>query len=576
MAAEAYYHCSVASVSRAGGRSIVAAAAYRSGEKLIDESTGLVHDYTRRQGVLEAFLVLPAHAPAWAHDRERLWNEATRAEPRANGRFATELELALPHELDAAQRRKLAETFARDLADRYGVAVDVALHVPGTGRDHRNHHAHVLVSHRELGAEGFGEVAHKHSVRKKIKGQYREVEVAGIAALTTDVSRLRLEWANAVNAAYREAGLDLRTDHRSHRDRGIEREPTQHLGPAAAGMERRGERSERGDVNRDIHAHNAERERLNREAGQVTAEIIDLAAERAKRAMTGRPPEEFEQGAEPTPRGENAPAAPAALRPRRSAEEVLADVTARQAVFTWRDLDRQLAKEIADPKQRALATDELLRRDEVIGLRETVTAPVTHYTTRTVLDAERALLRDTAALAEQTRHGVRTANVDRALEANRLNGEQAEAVRHATGGSGFAIIAGEAGTGKSRTLGAIREAYEADGYRVTGLSWTNSVVQDMRRDGFGNASTIASEMKRLETGSQVWTRKDVLVVDEAAMLTTRHLGEVVGKARAVGAKVILAGDHRQLSSIERGGMFEPLSADSSGGRAAHGAAGAGS
>jgi ATP-dependent exoDNAse (exonuclease V) alpha subunit len=521
MAASAYYHCSVDGVSRGKGRSIVAAAAYRSGEKLIDESTGLVHDYTRRQGVLEAFLVLPSNAPAWANNRERLWNEATRAEPRANGRFATELELALPHELDAAQRRKLAETFARDLADRYGVAVDVALHVPGTGRDHRNHHAHVLVSHRELGAEGFGKIAHKHSVRKKIRGEYRDVEVVGIAALPSDVSRLRLEWANAVNAAYREAGLDLQVDHRSHRDRGIEREPTQHLGPAAAGMERRGAQSERGDVNREIHAHNAERERLNREAGQVTAEIIDLAAERAKRAMTGRPPEEFEQAAEPTQRGENAPAAPAApAAPRRSAEEVLADVTARQAVFTWRDLDRQLAKEIADPKQRALATDELLRRAEVIGLRETVTAPVTHYTTRTVLDAERALLRDTAALAEQNRHGVRTANVVRALEANRLNGEQAEAVRHAAGGSGFAVIAGEAGTGKSRTLGAIREAYEADGYRVTGLSWTNSVVQDMRRDGFGNASTIASEMKRLETGSQVWTRKDVLVVDEAAMPAT--------------------------------------------------------
>jgi hypothetical protein len=79
--------------------------------------------------------------------------------------------------------------------------------------------------------------------------------------LTTDVARLRLQWANAVNAAYREAGLDLRTDHRSHRDRGLEDEPTQHLGPSAAGMERRGESSERGEINRDIAARNAERER---------------------------------------------------------------------------------------------------------------------------------------------------------------------------------------------------------------------------------------------------------------------------------------------------------------------------
>jgi hypothetical protein len=68
-------------------------------------------------------------------------------------------------------------------------------------------------------ASDYREVAAAHP---QIKGQYREVEVAGIAALTTDVAQLRLQWANAVNAAYREAGLDLWADHRSHRDRGLE------------------------------------------------------------------------------------------------------------------------------------------------------------------------------------------------------------------------------------------------------------------------------------------------------------------------------------------------------------------
>lgn len=546
MGAAAYYHCSVDSVSRARGRSIIAAAAYRAGEKLIEDSTGVVHDYTRRKGVLETFVVVPNGAPAWAMNRERLWNEASRAEPRANGRIATELELGLPHELNAKQRRALAEKFARDLAEQHGVAVDVALHVPGEGRDHRNHHAHLLVSQRVLGPGGFGEVAHKHRVWKKIKGHYREVEVAGIAALTTDVARLRLQWANAVNAAYREAGLDLRTDHRSHRDRGLEVEPTQHLGPSAAGMERRGEPSERGDLNREIAARNAERERLKTEAGRVSAEIIDLAAERAKRAAgTGRA-------------GGASAQEPQSPQPRRSPGEVLEQLTARQAVFTWRDVNRQLGKEIADPAASALATDEILRGAEVIGLRETAADPVTHYTTRPVLDAERAVLRDAAALSVHAGHGVHASRADR--HARGLNAEQAQALRHATGPAGFAIIAGEAGTGKSRTLGAIREAYEADGYRVIGMSWTNGVVQDMRQDGFAHASTIASEMKRLEAGTQVWTRKDVLIVDEAAMLATQHLAGVFSKARQAGAKVIIAGDDRQLPSIERGGMFEPLCA----------------
>ena len=200
-------------------------------------------------------------------------------------------------------------------------------------------------------------------------------------------------------------------------------------------------------------------------------------------------------------------------------------------------MNRQLAKEIADPTASALATDEILRGAEVIGLRETAADPVTHYTTRAVLDAERAVLRDAAALAAHAGHGLHAARADR--HASGLNAEQAAALRHATGPAGFAIIAGEAGTGKSRTLGAIREAYEADGYRVIGMSWTNGVVQDMRQDGFEHASTIASEMKRLEAGTQVWTRRDVLIVDEAAMLATQHLAGVFGKAQAGGRQ----GDH---------------------------------
>jgi hypothetical protein len=152
-------------------------------------------------------------------------------------------------------------------------------------------------------------------------------------------------------------GLDLWADHRSHRDRGLEIEPTEHLGPSAAGMERRGERSERGDINRDIQARNVERERLNREAGQITAEIIDLASERAKRA---RP--------EPTPaEAADQAGGQGTDRPRRSAEEVLAAITGRQAAFTWRGLNRQLAKEIADPTLCALATDELCQRQPEIA-----------------------------------------------------------------------------------------------------------------------------------------------------------------------------------------------------------------
>ena len=120
------------------------------------------------------------------------------------------------------------------------------------------------------------------------------------------------------------------------------------------------------------------------------------------------------------------------------------------------------------------------------------------------------------------------------------------------------MIVGEAGTGKSTTLAAIRDGYEMAGYRVVGMSWTNSVVQDLQDDGFNEAYTIE---KGISLYSKNWDRKTVLMVDEAAMLSNSAITGLLEKARDAGAKVILTGDDKQLSSIERGGMFTALKAE---------------
>jgi MobA/MobL family protein len=286
MSAAGFYHCSVKGVGRTAGRSVVAAAAYRSGERLNDDITGTVADYRARGGVKETFILAPDHAPAWTHDREQLWNQAERAEARANGRLATEFELALPHELTDAHRKELLIDYLRPIVERHGVAVDVAIHEPGEGKDHRNIHAHVLITHRELGAEGFGEIANRRTITKKVKGQQKEIEIAGIAATISNVTSIRQGWEQATNRAYERAGLDIRVDHRSHAERGIGQEPTKHLGPKVIEMEARGEVTERGAANRDIAKRNAEQQKvaaLEVEERKLTAEIIDLKAERAIR-----------------------------------------------------------------------------------------------------------------------------------------------------------------------------------------------------------------------------------------------------------------------------------------------------
>src|ERR1700712_5203802 len=119
-------------------------------------------------------------------------------------------------------------------------------------------------------------------------------------------------------------------------------------------------------------------------------------------------------------------------------------------------------------------------------------------------------------------------------------------------------VAGGAGTGKSYTLAAVREAHETAGYRVVGLAPTNAVAQDLKGDGFTEAGTVHAALFGIKNGRTSWDRRTVLVVDEAAMLDSRVTGEVLAGARGAGAKGTPSGADRQLASIERGGLFTEL------------------
>src|ERR1035438_4312228 len=246
-----WYHCSVKPVSRSAGRSVVAAAAYRLGERLEDERYATVQDYTRRRGVEATFTVAPSDAPEWAHNPESLWNAAERAETRKNSTLAREVELALPSLLTPEERQRITEKFAAELVERYHVAVSVAIHAPGRQGDDRNYHAHILFTTREMLPDGLGKKTRVLDDRK---------------TGPQEVLKLRELAADIINESLAAVNADIRVDHRSFKDRGIEREPTRHLGPAATEIERRGEPSDRGDINRQAGRSNelaAERQALD-------------------------------------------------------------------------------------------------------------------------------------------------------------------------------------------------------------------------------------------------------------------------------------------------------------------------
>lgn len=198
MAGGAIFHLDVKTISRSQGRSAVAAAAYRAGTKLLDARTGLVHDFRKKQGVVETFIAAPDGCD-WITDRNALWDAAEAAEKRKNSTVAREWMVALPDALDATQRADLARTLATELVTRFGIAVDVAIHAPSGDGDQRNHHAHLLTTTREAGPDGFG-------------AKTRILDAAKTGGI--EIANMREWWAGMVNDALAAAESTARIDHR--------------------------------------------------------------------------------------------------------------------------------------------------------------------------------------------------------------------------------------------------------------------------------------------------------------------------------------------------------------------------
>ena len=282
----ALYSASVKPVSRSSGRSATAAAAYRNAERILDERTGEIHDYTRRSGVdhVESFSPVGMRHQSGAE----LWNKAEAAEVRKNARVAREVLVALPHELDQEQRRELAKSIAQGLADRYGTAGTLAVHHPDREGDNRNHHVHILMTTRRLDASG--QLGEKTRELDDVKRGPQEVE--WIRAMIEDQTNYSLE----------RAGVEARVDRRSlieqraaALDAGdmvkateLDRPATIHEGPRVPQIRRESARKGRAPLGALDRAaandHTRELVTDRAELGMVSAQIFNFEIARAERA----------------------------------------------------------------------------------------------------------------------------------------------------------------------------------------------------------------------------------------------------------------------------------------------------
>lgn len=517
----AIYHFSMKPVSRAKGRSAVASMAYRAGEKLTNERDGITHDYTAKQGIEHAEIVLPEGVNAdWARDRSDLWNAAEFAEKRKDARVAREFEIALPHELSAEERLEATREFAQDLANRYGAAVDFAIHAPHDASDVRNHHAHVMTTTRQVGENGLGDKTYLERENKWLLAH-------DLPTTDMQLRDLRQRWEGIANERLAMAGLDIRIDHRSHMERGLEIAPTEHMGVHASQMERRGL-----DVSRS---------RLDEEAARRNAELI-----------------------------------------REKPEQVLTLITGEKSVFDRHDVARALHRYINDDPQefqsafaKVMASPALVElqaeRAHVVGDYATGEIELARYSTREMVEIETGMVESAQRMHGAHGHGVDRRHVERAIAAQdaaiqrsagdmtaRLSDEQRAAIEHITGPERIAAVVGYAGAGKSTMLAAAREAWEAEGYQVHGAALSGKAAEGLEESSGIQSRTLASWSRGWENDRGTIGRGDVFVIDEAGMVGSRQLARFVGEAEARGAKIVLVGDHEQLQAIGAGAPFRAI------------------
>ena len=290
----AIYHCNIGIVSRGKGKSAVAAAAYRSGEKITNEWDGMTHDYTRKRGVVHTEILLPPHAPPSFSDRVALWNSVELYEKAGNAQLAREIDAALPIELSREEQIRLVREYCSSQFVSRGMCVDFAIHDTDSG----NPHCHIMLTMRPLDERGAWAAKSKKEYDLDENGERIRLPSGRYKTHKVDLTGWndkgnallwRKAWADISNAYLERAGHPERIDHRSNAERGIDELPTVHMGVAACQMEKKGIAPEKGELNRNIQKANRLIREIRAQIGKLKEWIGELF--KARETAPEQPPQ---------------------------------------------------------------------------------------------------------------------------------------------------------------------------------------------------------------------------------------------------------------------------------------------
>lgn len=510
-------------ISRGNGRSAVLSAAYRHCAKMSHEADARTVDYSRKQNLAHEEFLLPPDAPDWvraliaarsvAGAAEAFWNAVEAFEKRSDAQLAKEFIIALPVELSREQNIDLVRQFVVEQVLARGQVADWVLHdEPG------NPHVHLMTSLRPLTADGFGPKKvpvigeDGNLVRTKIgKIQYRLW-----SGEKAEFLEQRQRWLDLQNQHLAMAGLEIRVDGRSYAERGIEIEPTTHIGVGAKALQRK-----------SIETGNA----------------IDLERLAQHEAIRQRNAARIE------------------ARP----ELALDMLTAEKSVFDRRDIAKILNRYIDDPDRFQLllariteSANCLKLADESIDFETGARVPA-RLTTRAMIRLEAEMVSRASWLSERSGFAVAERILNTVFARHeQLSKEQQTAIGHVAGGERIACVVGRAGAGKTTMMKAARQAWELAGYTVVGGALAGKAAEGLEKEAGIASRTLSSWELGWSQGRRPLNEKTIFVLDEAGMVSSKQMALFVEAVTKAGAKLVLVGDAEQLQPIEAGAAFRAI------------------
>jgi len=460
----AIYRLSSQSIGRSSGKSVVAAAAYRSGEKLQDQNIEKTFDYSKKQGIYHSEILLPENAKEELKDRQTLWNEIDKSETRTNASLAKEYQLALPSEISHEEKLKLATEFAKTQFTAKGLGVDLAFH----DFEKDNPHCHMLVTTRLINEQGI-DLGKKPTF-------FRE---------RSYLVDLRKSWEMDVNRSLERNGIAQRVSAESYKTQGINLDGISYKAYGGS-----------------AESQLKEQQKINGEKLLEQPQLIFDA------------------------------------------------LNAREATFSKNSMIAFVSRHSL-PEQAENVLKNAFEHEQLVQLAED------RYTSINYLKSEKQLLTSAINLDQTPSHEINQATAKKVSESLTLNTSQKAAFDYALNSdSGIKNIIGMAGTGKSHTLKAITEVYQQSGYEVKGLALSGIVAQNLSKDAnIEHSKTIHSFLSNYQGGYEEIDKKTVLVVDEASLVGTKQLSEIVKLTEDNQAKLIMVGDNQQLQAIDAGGAY---------------------